>query len=196
VELHKGKLRAKSQGEGKGSVFVVKIPVASPHADDGSAPNAKSPGRCRAAEAKTLSSDTPSGGTVLLVDDDSDVLDALANTFAGEEIDAFTATSAERARHILKTNHVDVIFSDISMPDESGYEFIASIRRQDVTVPAVALTAYVRNEDRLRALEPGFDDHIGKPVNPRDLLAVFARLSSRARYRSWPRKKTRVPILT
>ena len=92
------------------------------------------------------------------------------------------ASSVESALKILESKEFDVVVSDIGMPERDGYDLIRSIRKlpQDKggRIPAVALTAYARVEDRLRALTSGFQMHVPKPVEPSELLAVVANLSN------------------
>jgi CheY-like chemotaxis protein len=83
------------------------------------------------------------------------------------------------AQKLLLTFKPDVIVSDIGMPQKDGYEFIRDVRKQGLTTPAVALSAYVRAEDRIRSAQNGYQTHLAKPVEPAELLAVIAGLAGR-----------------
>jgi CheY-like chemotaxis protein len=113
---------------------------------------------------------------VLLVDDDTDTLEALAHSLQLEEAHVRTATSAREARDSLSDELPDLIVSDLTMPGETGSDFMKLIRAQGVTVPAIALTGYVRTEDERLAREAGFDESLGKPVQPAKLIKAVARL--------------------
>ena len=92
-------------------------------------------------------------------------------------------TSADEARQSLETHRPDVIVSDVAMPDQDGYTLIARLNAVSApgqAIPAIALTAYTRSEDKLRALSLGFSAHVGKPVNPIDLIECIARLVPRS----------------
>jgi DNA-binding response OmpR family regulator len=103
----------------------------------------------------------------------------------------FTASNAEAARQLLETERPNIILSDIGMPNQDGYEFIAEIRRSGNKIPALALTAFARSEDRIRALQAGFQMHIAKPFEPQELLASIAALLGQgsktgSRTGAWP----------
>jgi CheY-like chemotaxis protein len=118
---------------------------------------------------------------VLVVDDNQEVRELLNALFKECSATVRTADSAARAREILAADNIDVILSDIEMPEEDGYAFIRSVRREEKTskIPAVALTAYARPEDGTKALQEGFQLHLAKPVEPAELIAVVANLTRR-----------------
>jgi signal transduction histidine kinase/ActR/RegA family two-component response regulator len=181
VELHGGAIRAESQGVGQGSMFTVRLPRR--------APAELAPG---ASVAHQLASTEPILGTlqglhVLLVDDEVDAR-ALVQTVlerAGAQV-----TSVESVAQALAaladpgaTAH-DVLVSDIAMPGEDGYTLMRRLREgydgeARPRLPAVALTAHARVEDRIHALSSGFQSHVSKPVEPRELVAVVASLAGR-----------------
>lgn len=169
VGMHEGSLTASSDGPGKGSTFTVTLPRSVTHVLD------EHEGASNQAE-EHASADV-AGLTVLLVDDDKDTLDAFALVFAEAQVVVHAALSPARAREILAQHTVDAIFSDISMPGEDGYQFVSSLRARAIETPAIAITAFVREEDRRRARTAGFNDHLGKPVEPAKLVATLAQVA-------------------
>jgi CheY-like chemotaxis protein len=124
------------------------------------------------------------GVRVLVVDDEIDTVDLFRHVLATTGAEIETAMSAAEAMARLKQRRPDVILCDIGMPDEDGYTLIRRVRGLSALrggdVPAVAVTAYGRVEDRVRSLEAGYDVHITKPVEPAALIAVVASLVKRA----------------
>ena len=122
---------------------------------------------------------------MLAVDDDQDALSLLTEILelAGARVTTFD--SAVRALDQLVTLRPDVLVADIGLPDLDGFEMIRRIRSQSDPVlretPAIALTAYARSQDRVRALESGFQMHIGKPADPAELVAAIFALAKRGR---------------
>ena len=123
------------------------------------------------------------GLRVLLVDDETDSRDLLSFVLESCGAEISTASSAANALETLKREKFDVLISDIGMPDEDGFALISKIKKlpieQGGNVPAIALTAYARSEDRIRAIRSGFQMHIAKPVEPSELVAVVANLAGR-----------------
>jgi CheY-like chemotaxis protein len=121
---------------------------------------------------------------VLAVDDDRDALRMVQEVleFAGAKVT--TADSALRALEQLASTHADVLLADIGMAAMDGFELMAQIRRSSNSavrqIPAAALTAYARAEDRVKVLASGFHMHLGKPIDPRELVAAVAALANRA----------------
>lgn len=117
------------------------------------------------------------------MDDEVDGRDLVATVLRMHGAQVMTAGSAEEALDLLRMTPVAVIVSDIGMPGIDGYELIRRVRalprEAGLKVRAVALTAYVREQDRRRALEAGFQDHLSKPVEPAELLRVVAEFVSR-----------------
>jgi CheY-like chemotaxis protein len=122
---------------------------------------------------------------VLLVDDERDSLDLLNAVLDSCGAQVATAGSAVEALELIKRERFDVIISDIGMPEEDGFSLIGKIRdlpdEEGGGIPAIALTAYARAEDRVRAIRSGFQMHIAKPVEPAELIAVVANLAGRMR---------------
>ena len=185
VELHGGRVRAKSGGEGQGATFVVSLPAAA--ADAGPAPTDR-PGAGRAAAAGVVDVvDGPSqltGLRVLVVDDEPDSREMMRRVLAARGATVETSASAEQTLHRLdEDGPPDVLVSDIGMPAMDGYELIRRVRQRPAaaggTVPAAAVTAYVRTEDRRLSLVAGFDMHLSKPIDTAELVAVVARLATR-----------------
>ena len=184
VELHGGTVEATSPGQGQGSTFIVKLPVAIARAGEA---DEASParGRVHPTAAVAVSTLGPSlrGLRVLVVDDDRDGLDMVATMLINGGAEVRTGTSAAEGLETLQAWRPDVLISDIEMPGEDGYTFIRRVRALDTAkiarTPAVALTAYGRVEDRLRTLSAGYSMHVPKPVDPAELATVVASLVGR-----------------
>jgi PAS domain S-box-containing protein len=174
VELHAGSVHAASPGVGQGATFTVSLPVSAAHTEPPAAP---SPAAADASEEQ----DTDLAGIrVLAVDDDRDSLEVIRRILTGRKAEVLPASSADQAVQIFTSSRPDVILSDIGMPGQDGYELIRRIRQQPggANVPAAALTALARSEDRMRALRAGFQTHISKPVAAGELVAVVRSLAS------------------
>lgn len=180
AELHGGSVRVKSAGEGKGATFIVSLPLVVVH------PEAVEPDDFDRFGAIDTSGDYQepalNGVKVLVVDDEPDARELIRLVLEGCEAEVITATSAQEALAVLERERPDVLISDIGMPQADGYQLIRQVRTLDPNrggiIPAVALTAYARAEDRKRALLSGYQMHISKPVEPSELIAVVASLTS------------------
>jgi signal transduction histidine kinase/CheY-like chemotaxis protein len=177
VEMHGGVVRAESGGEGKGATFVVDLPLAEGHEeghDGDEAGHAEEASRDRAASKLT-------GIRVLVVEDDPATLEMLAVALSRFGADVTPAASAAEALRVMAAIRPDVLVSDIAMPGQDGYHLIQRVRELDVPdlrgIPAVALTAHAKLEERELALEAGYQVHVAKPVQPNDLVAVIAELA-------------------
>lgn len=173
VEMHAGIVRAESPGPGRGATFTVTLPVAASHASTGPAPETiETP-------EVPVTADL-SGVKVLAIDDDRDSLDVIRRILSGRKAEVRTAASAEAGLEIFREFSPDVVLSDIGMPQHDGYEFIRRMRQlpQGETVPAAALTALARPDDRMRALRAGFQTHVAKPVSAAEVVAVVHSLAS------------------
>lgn len=179
VELHGGTVRAKSAGIGKGASFIVTLPltVFHPPPDEGDRDHPKSWSRERVPASISLE-----GVRVLAIDDDADARNLLEAMLEAAGATAYLAGSAREGMEQLLRQTVDVVICDIGMPDGDGYTFIRDVRRlrdrQKSEVAAVALTAYARLQDRMEAMRAGFQNHLPKPVEPSELLAVVYSLAS------------------
>jgi CheY-like chemotaxis protein len=180
VEAHGGSVRAQSAGEGQGATFVVKLPVALGTVDTGESdrvhPTARvvTPFHTRPVLA---------GLRVLVVDDEMDALDLATAILTAARAEVRTCQSAAEALRVSQDWRPDVLISDLEMPGEDGLSLIRRIRalgpNEGGKVPAVALTAYGRVEDRLRTLSAGFNMHVPKPVDPSELTTIVASLAGR-----------------
>jgi signal transduction histidine kinase/ActR/RegA family two-component response regulator len=175
VELHGGTVHAESAGEDQGSAFSVTFPLA-----QGAAPCA-----CQQAEAAegVLSlngTERLSGVRVLVVDDEQDTRRLISTVIAQTGAEVTACASAGEALEKLKTWRPHILMSDIGMPGEDGYALIQKVRalppERGGRTPAAALTAYARDEDKGRALAAGYQLHIAKPFNPKELLAAVSDL--------------------
>jgi CheY-like chemotaxis protein len=176
VELHGGTIEASSAGEGQGSVFTVTVPLVRAHAADAHGQPAVR------AEGWPPHGGSLDGVRVLVVDDESDARDALALVLERCGARVTVAGSAAEALAAWGREAHDVLLSDIAMPGEDGYSLIRKIaggRTDGRPLPAAAITAYATTEDRQRALEAGYRDHLTKPVDPGALVAAVARLAGR-----------------
>jgi CheY-like chemotaxis protein len=173
VELHGGHVRVASAGTGKGAVFTVVLPVA---AEDEQAVRAGS----TPFPAVRIAEGALAGVQLMVVDDEADarllVEDILRN--AGARV--VSAASAREAMEMFAQAQPDLLLSDIGMPGENGYDLVRQVRALPIEggggVPAIALTAFARPEDRSRALAAGFQLHLAKPVEQGELLAAVSSL--------------------
>jgi len=184
VEVHGGTVHADSPGEGQGTTFTVKLPLMAV------GPTAIEPERVHPAVGGTVPfvcSPQLDGLRILIVDDDADIRDLLTYTLEICGADVTVATSADEAISLLTTSSppMHILISDIGMPDEDGYALLRRIRalapERGGQIPAIALTAYARTQDRTAALLAGFQSHVAKPVEPAELIAVLANLAGRIR---------------
>jgi CheY-like chemotaxis protein/two-component sensor histidine kinase len=177
VELHGGHVDVFSEGKDRGSTFTVRLPLS-----------------IAARESVTTASDHSGvlacppqleGVRVLIVDDEADAREFLEALFVECKALVVTAASTEDGLARLKEFKPDVLISDIGMPEQDGYVFIAKARSLPPDLggrtPAIALTAYARAEDRARVLLSGFQSHLAKPVEPLEILALAASLVSMRR---------------
>jgi CheY-like chemotaxis protein len=182
VELHGGTVEAANRASPPGAIFTVRLPREGVH-----------PERRPAVVLRPRSEDALARGSlprldglkVLVVDDDADARDAVATALERCGASTATAESAAAALGIFLRETPHVVLADIAMPETDGYDLLRSIRllRSDEgdIIPVAALTAYASQEDRLRALEAGFEAHIPKPVDPAELAAVVSRLAKSRR---------------
>jgi PAS domain S-box-containing protein len=178
IEQHGGTVRVDSEGEQRGASFTICLPAANP--------------QLLAARADRAPYSPPSPHTpeillrdlsrvkVLVVDDEPDARELIKRILSDCHAKVTTAASAAEAMQVFKAEPPDVLVSDLGMPDVDGFALLAQLRALGRTaggnVPAVALTAFARSEDRLRALEAGFGAHISKPVEPTELIATVAAM--------------------
>lgn len=181
VELHGGSVTASSDGEGCGATFAIRLPLA------GKRERAKYrrsvTGTLRPVEEKPSPVPVPSlhDVRVLVVDDDPDTLQLLFVSLNDSNARVQTASSVAEALEMLVWFNPDVLVSDLAMPGEDGYSLISKVRAIEAEngkhTPAVALTSYVRIEDRTRALSAGFNMFVPKPIQPNELIIAIASLA-------------------
>ncbi len=173
VELHGGTVTADSEGEGTGARFTVSLPLRSRSSRAPAPPPAHAAERGRQRDLQ--------GVRVLLVEDDVDAQYLLTLMLEQFGARVTPSGSAAEAMSALEAGSFDLLLSDVSMPGEDGYSLIRRVRRgnSQPAIPAAALTANARVEDRVRALAAGFQQHIAKPVEPAALVDVLAQLLGR-----------------
>jgi PAS domain S-box-containing protein len=173
VELHGGSVDVASAGEGKGATFTVRLPL---HHGDSAPEVPRRP--TKAATASQLA-----GVDVLVVEDEADARELIRTMLEQLGAGVVTASSAREGLAALDRGPLDVLLSDIEMPGMDGYTFMRAVRERPVErggqIPAAALTAYARPEDRDAALRAGFQLHVPKPVQPAELAAVVSSLAGR-----------------
>ena len=176
VEMHGGDVRGESAGLNQGATFTISLPVLV--ARNLSAPDER--GQPLATAPDPANMEELAGIRVLAVDDDLDSLEALARILTNRHADVKTAASTAQALELFASFRPNVVLSDIGMPGQDGYEFVRRLRQLPggAAVPAAALTALARSEDRMRALQAGFQTHIAKPVAPAELVAVVRSLAA------------------
>jgi CheY-like chemotaxis protein/two-component sensor histidine kinase len=185
VELHGGRIRAASAGAGQGAAFAVQLPVsAAPQESSEQAGADMRPSPASVAPAPPLP--RLDGISVLVVDDERDTLELMRTILsdAGAVVD--TALSVRAALDKLMRARPSVLISDIGMPQEDGYALIGALREFErsnrlAALPAAAVTALARAEDRKNALLAGYDMHLPKPVDPAEVIAVVASLARHQR---------------
>jgi len=175
VELHGGTIRATSAGQGRGATFTVMLPLPAMREE------AEPPGSLPASSGNDAI--CLSGIRVLVVDDEPDARELIRQVLRDHDADVVTAASPQEAMVMLIRERPTVLVSDIGMPDADGYDLMRSIRALSAQdggeTPAVALTAFARSEDRTRAMLAGYQVHISKPFEPRELVATLASLVGR-----------------
>jgi len=176
AELHGGTLEAFSEGDGRGSTFSLTLPLGL--VDEH--PRVERPAIKPESGDSDANLPTLLGAKILVVDDDDDARELLRSILAQHGASVRTAASAVEAIQQFDSRTPDVLVSDIGMPHEDGYQLIRRIRARDADhggkVPALALTAFARTDDRRRAIGAGFHMHLAKPVEPSELVTVVASM--------------------
>ncbi len=177
VELHGGTIRAESDGKGRGATFTIDLPVLAVR-------------RARGGSDRSRDASPPvtglEGCRVLIVDDQQDARDLLALVIGQSGAEVKVAGSAREALRILSSDEIDMLVSDIAMPEMDGYAFIERVRRREREgragrLRAVAVTAHMGRHVRDRAMAAGFDAHAVKPLNPEDLVVLLTTLRQQGR---------------
>lgn len=187
VELHGGTVEANSAGINQGTTFTIGLPLIALRSKElNFNSEAENSERIHPTASGHVSFSCPpeiKELRILIVDDEPDTREILMFIFESCEARPTSVSSADEALKLIKTNDFDVLVSDIGMPVSDGYELIKSVRalsnEEGGRIPAVALTAYARVEDRMHALRAGFQMHVPKPVDPAELVAVVASLVNR-----------------
>lgn len=186
VELHGGTVHAHSAGEENGATFTIKLPLLIIREEE------RFPGETNIRQHPTAEKPIDfdclpaiENLRLLVVDDNEDARDLLKTILEKCEAQVVAAASADEAFEELLQGGFDILISDIEMPNQDGYSLITKIRKNEdekiKSIPAIALTAHARTEDRLRILSAGFDSHLAKPFEPAELIAVIAGLARRVR---------------
>ncbi|HEY7172839.1 MAG TPA: ATP-binding protein [Vicinamibacterales bacterium] len=168
VELHGGTVRAASAGEGFGATFTIQLP-GGPHR------RIEQP-----AQSSAAANDAPGSGLrgrcILIVEDHEDARELIAASLGAAGARVIAASNAQDAIAAAERERPDLLLADIGLPGEDGYALLQRIRGIYPDLPAIALTAYARSTDRARALDAGFQRHVIKPVDPKDLLELIRSL--------------------
>jgi PAS domain S-box-containing protein len=181
VELHGGSVLVQSEGKNRGAKFVVMLPLftsALSKESDGDISEIFESDRNQNNFPTAVNSNKLAGLYILAVDDEPDALELLKLMLETEGAVVTTAVSAAEALEKLQNAEFDVLISDLGMPGEDGFDLIRKIKSSNryTKIPAIAVTAYARDEDSRRAVEAGFSAHLPKPVNGEDLTAMLRNL--------------------
>jgi PAS domain S-box-containing protein len=184
VQLHGGTVTAESAGDGHGACFKIALPLAAP------------PVLLEAALAPTASTEASTEGVslagirVLVVEDELDAAEFVKRLLESYGAVVVTAASAREALDVIGTKQLDILISDIGLPEVDGYQLLEQVRQKEAAdgggIPAIALTAFARSEDRTRALLTGYQAHLAKPIESSELVATvasFAELATAQRTR-------------
>jgi len=180
VELHGGVARAESPGENRGATFTVDLPLTAARVGAVEPEPARRP-----LDREIVRPAVLKGLRVLVVDDEADARELMRIVLRSSGAEVMSAASAEEAFEQVEQWHPDILVSDIGLPDVDGYALIQKLRTLEAergwSIPALAVTAYARAEDRTRALSSGFQMHVAKPLEPADLVAAITRLLGKDR---------------
>lgn len=178
VELHGGTITVENSEDGDGAIFSIQLPLPSGELSQETLARAASVFREAQSEALSLE-----GLRILVVDDETDALDLIGVELAQHGAKVTGVGNAADALTALEKSQFDLLISDIGMPNTDGYDLIRQVRKQEEgksrKIPAVALTAYARIQDRMQAIMAGFSTHIAKPVEVNELVTVVAGLAGR-----------------
>ncbi len=181
IELHGGSICVNSSGAGQGATFTIDLPLTPLQIEPDDAVERHPPLRWGSIPPGCAEI---SGIKVLVVDDEPDARALIKRVLEDCRAVVTAVSSAGEALQQLQCNLPDVLVSDIGMPNEDGHSLIRRVRNLEASaardIPAIALTAYARSEDRTRAILAGFQMHLAKPVEPTELIAMIASLSGRA----------------
>ncbi len=168
VQLHGGTVEAESEGEGRGSTFVVRLPLRE------MVPSVASERMLPDESGPDLA-----GVRVLIVEDEADARDLLTTVLTGKGASVSAASDAVQALAMFESCSPDVVVSDIEMPGEDGLSFIRRLRTKGGDIPAIAGSGFAAAKDAARALDAGFDVHVPKPIEPTELVTAIRDLARR-----------------
>jgi len=180
VELHGGTIRASSPGEGQGATFSVELPISIMQVE---AERARTHPTAEGFESDSVVLPRLDGVHAFVVDDEPDARELLCRLLKDQGAVVTSFDSADSALTALKTSRPTVLVSDVGMPGMDGYQMIRSLRAtepRDSRIPALALTAFARAEDRKKSLVAGFQAHLAKPFDVAELILVVADLVGRS----------------
>jgi signal transduction histidine kinase/DNA-binding response OmpR family regulator len=184
VELHGGTVRAKSGGAGEGATFVVTLPTTVIYANSAPEAERRHPSAGVPSDLYTEGCERLDGVRALVVDDEPDARSVIKRLLEKCGVLVMTAANASEAIALIERERPDILISDIGMPNEDGYTLIRRVRALGLErgggIPALALTAYARAEDRVRAVRAGFQTHVVKPFEPAELITMVASLTGRS----------------
>jgi len=173
VQLHRGSVRAESEGRGRGATFSVMLPEAAVAKPDLPSKRPTGPDSDAVVSLKNV--------RVLVVDDEPDALEVLSQILRRSHAHVESASGAAEALSRIASSPPDVVVTDLAMPEQNGFALLREIRnlpdRHNSNIPVIALTAYARPEDRAQAIDFGFQAHLSKPVDPNALISTIYRLA-------------------
>ena len=185
VEIHGGTVRAESAGEGLGATFIVSLPLMHASRDEDATPQREADDQLASRAQQITHVPSLNGLRLLIVDDEVDFRELVTRMLGPYGAIVKAVASASEALLDLENWKPDVLVADIGMRDEDGYGLIRKVRTLSAerggSIPAVALTAYTREEDRLRTLSAGYHMHLAKPVTGAQLAAAVANVASRTK---------------
>jgi CheY-like chemotaxis protein len=175
VELHGGSVRADSAGEGLGATFTIELQLAAP-------PELRKEALAPAAgPGQAVRHVSLAHIRLLLVEDEPDAAEFVKRLLENHGAEVVVVASAREALEVLSRTRPDILISDIGLPEMDGYELMEHVRQRDIGegggIPAIALTAFARGDDRTRALLAGYQSHLAKPVESTELVATVASLA-------------------
>lgn len=178
VELHGGMIGVENRAESQGAIFTISLPLPTGFLQIETLDRANAVFGARQAEQPNLE-----GLNILIVDDEPDALDVITVELVQYGANVTGVSNAEDALKLLEKRSFDLLVSDIGLPKMDGYELIRRVRKQEEgrerRIPAVALTAYARVQDRMQAILAGFSTHVAKPIEANELVTVVASLAGR-----------------
>jgi len=179
IEIHGGLIEARSGGKGAGATFTVRLPVAGSRIEVLVPREADREAELQMERAR--SQEALAGLHVLMVDDDEDTLELLSAALRQRSADVTAVSSASAALEVIQNSRPDVLISDIAMPGEDGYQLIKKVIALNLEpeLPAIAITAYAKEEDKQTALAAGYHRYLSKPVELREFISAVGEAAKR-----------------